>query len=492
MTVSASEKRAAVIGALLAISLSALDQTIVATALPAMARELGDVSLLSWVLSAYLLTSTCAMPIAGKLSDVYGRRRSLIAALLIFVGASVFCALATSMPALILARAIQGLGGGSLMVLSQAVIADVVSPRERGHYSAHFSVVYASASILGPTLGGVVSQYWGWAWIFWINLPLGAVALVIVDRALRHLTASGRTRRVDYAGILSLSVATVALMFVLSWGGKKWPWASAEILTLAIAAVILFAIFARVQLRAAEPILPPRFLADRLVLRPLLSSTFVIFGTYLAITVIVPVYFQVALGTSPSLAGILTIPLLVVGSASATCAGWHSKASGRYKMPTLLGMPVAIAALAALAYVADSTTPMIAAILLAVVGLGLGPTFPAQSVATLNAVALADVGAVSGALSFTRSLGAAIAIAAYSALVLGLASSALPGLGAGGLEDLVRQALPPATRAAVAAAFGTTFAVMAAAFAVGLLVFMRTEDRVLRHGTDSAPADEKV
>ena len=489
MTVNPSEKRAVVIGALLAISLSALDQTIVATALPAMARELGEVSLLSWVVSAYLLTSTCAMPVAGKLSDVYGRRRLLITALLIFIAGSVLCALATTMPALIVARAIQGLGGGGLMVLSQAVIADVVSPRDRGRYSAHFSVVYASASVLGPTVGGVVSQYWGWAWIFWINLPLGLVALAIVDRALRGLPVSGRKRKIDYAGILTLSTATVALLLVLSLGGKKWPWASSQVLFLGGAAIGLFFLFALVQLRAPEPVLPPRFLADRFVLRPLLSSTFVIFGTYLAITVTAPVYFQVALGTSPSVAGLLTIPLLVVSSISATYAGWHSKKSGRYKVPSLIGLPVAIVALAILAYIADGTSPAMAAALLTIVGLGLGPTFPAQSVASLNAVPLADVGAVSGALSFTRSLGAAITIAISSALVLGLASSALPDLGPGGLEALVQQALPPATRAAVGRAFGTTFGAMATAFLVGLLIFTRIEDRLLREEHGTSPAD---
>lgn len=483
-----SEIRVVVLGALLAMSLSALDQTIIATAIPAIARDLGDVSLLSWIISAYLLTSTCVTPIVGKLSDFYGRRRTLIVALLIFMLGSALCALADSMIPLILARALQGIGGGSLITLGQTVIADVVAPRERGRYSAYFSMVFASASILGPSLGGVLTEYWGWPWIFWINLPLGLAALLIVDRALRKLPVRHQRRAIDYVGILLLSGATVALLMVVSLGGKKLPWTAPEILGLAAAAIVLGAVFVHQQMRSPDPILPPRFLSDR-VLKPLLGSSFVIFGCYLAIVVTAPIYFQVGLGLPVSEAGLLTIPLLVSTSLTSTYAGHHAKKSGRYKLPTLIGLPITVLTLAVLAFLADRVSAPMAAVILTIAGAGLGPTFPAASVAALNAVEARDLGAVSGALAFARTLGSAIAVAAASALVLGLAADALPA-GHGGLEDLVRYTLAPEARAVVARAFGTMFGAAAAALLVGLVIFSRVEDRLLRdkHGAAAAPS----
>ncbi|HEX9465398.1 MAG TPA: MDR family MFS transporter [Alphaproteobacteria bacterium] len=489
MLLTASEIRAVVIGALLAMALAAVDQTIIATALPAMARDLGDVSLLSWIVSAYLLTSTCASPVAGKLSDLYGRRRSLVAALGIFMLGSALCALATGMIPLILARAVQGLGGGSLIALGQTVIGDVVSPRQRAHYSGYFSLVFATTSIVGPSLGGLLTQYWGWPWIFWINLPVGAAALVIVDRALRRLPVHHHKRPIDYAGIVSLSGATVALLLVLSLGGKKLAWTSPEIVVLAAASALLCAVFAHAQLRAAEPVLPPRFLADG-VLKPLLASSFIVYGTYLAIAVAAPVYFQVALGTSASEAGLLTIPVVLSTSLTSNFAARHAKRSGRYKLPTLIGLPVAVVAMAVLAFVADRVSPAVAAAFLTLAGCGFGPTFPSASVASLNAVAPRDIGAVSGALTFVRALGAAIAVAASSALVLGLAADALPGGLEGGLQDLVSQALAPAAREAVARAFGVMFGVSAVGFLIGLILFARVEDRLLRDTPAAASSAE--
>src|SRR5258708_10973724 len=206
------ELRGVVMGAGRAMALRAGAQTAIAPAPPAMARDLGDVSLLSWIVSAYLLTSTCASPVAGKLSDLYGRRRSLVAALGIFMLGSALCALATGMIPLILARAVQGLGGGSLIALGQTVIGNVVSPRQRAHYSGYFSLVFATTSIVGPSLGGLLTQYWGLPWIFWINLPVGAAALVILDRAFRRLPARHPNRPLDHAGSVSLSGATPPLL----------------------------------------------------------------------------------------------------------------------------------------------------------------------------------------------------------------------------------------------------------------------------------------
>lgn len=478
------EVKAVVWGALLAMALSALDQTIIATAMPAMARDLGHVSLLSWVVSAYLLTSTCITPIIGKLSDLYGRRRMLIAALAVFMLGSTLCALSTGMVPLILSRALQGAGGGGLITLGQAVIGDVVSPRERAHYSGYFSVVFASASVLGPTLGGFLTQYWGWPWIFWINLPLALTALFVANRALRKLPVRHRKMPIDYPGILALSGATVALLVVVSLGGVRLPWTSPATLLLAAVAVVLTGLFAWIQRRAADPVLPPRFLADK-VMKPLMAASFVIVGTFISVTVLAPIYFQVALGLTASDSGLLTIPMLVSGSITSIFASRYSHRSGRYKRPTQISLPIAIVALAVMGYLADQATAWVAATLLMIVGGGIGPSYPATSVASLNAVPARDMGAASGALVFARALGSAIMIAVASALVLALAAEALPDRGAGGLEELVRQALGPGARETVSHAFGVMFGAAAACLVVGLVLFIWIEDRLLRDKQDA-------
>jgi len=471
-------------GALLAMSLAALDQTIIATAMPAMARDLGHVALLSWIVSAYLLTSTCVTPIVGKLSDLYGRRRMLLGALTVFMVGSVLCALSSSMVALILSRALQGVGGGSLITLGQAVIGDVVTPRERARYSGYFSVVFSAASVLGPTLGGFLSQYWGWPWI---NLPLALTALFIVDRALRKLPVSHRRLPIDYAGITALSGATVALLSVVTLGGHQLAWTSPGTVTLAAVAVVLASLFVWIQWRAEDPVLPPRFMTDA-VKKPLLLASFVIIGTFISTTVLAPIYFQVALGLPASESGVLIIPMLVSGSITSIFASRYSTRSGRYKRPPLISLPIAIAALIVMAVMATRLTPWVAAIILTVIGAGIGPTYPATSVAALNAVAPRDMGAASGAVVFARALGSAIMIAVASALVLALAAEALPDGGANGLEGLVQTSLGGEARRTIAQAFGVMFGAAAASLCVGLALFARVEDRELRDKPHAAPA----
>src|SRR6516165_9412045 len=246
-SLSPAEVRVIVIGALLALFLSALDQTIVATALPPIAADLGGFTLISWVVTAYLLTSTCITPIVGKLSDLYGRRRILNLSLILFMIGSALSALAPSMPLLILFRAIQGLGGGGLLTVGQTVIADVVSPRERGRYAGYFAIVWGSASVLGPTVGGVLTQYYGWPWIFWINLPFGLLALAIADKALRKLPVEPHRSPIDPAGILLLSIATLAFLLLLSLGGKALAWTAPATLMLAALAATAGALFARAE-----------------------------------------------------------------------------------------------------------------------------------------------------------------------------------------------------------------------------------------------------
>lgn len=489
MLLTPSDIRTIIAGALLGIFLSALEQTIVATALPSIAADLGGFTLISWVVTAYLLTSVCVTPIFGKLSDVYGRRRMMTLSLGIFLAGSALCALAPDMATLILARAVQGVGGGGLITVAQAVIADVVAPRDRGKYAAYFSGVWAMSALLGPLLGGLLAEHAGWSWIFWLNLPLGLAALVISDRALRKLPVPRGRASIDYAGILLLTAATVLLLLLLSYGGKAIPWISWQALALGAATAVLAGAFAMRQRIVADPVLPPRLIADRVV-GPVLVSVFVIFGAYLAIAVLSPVYFQVALGVSASSAGLLMIPPLFSTSLAAAVAGRWSKRSGRYRKAPLVSLPFAVAGLVLLGFAAHRLPPGAVALILAAVGFGIGPIFPCSMVAAQNAVAARDIGTVSGAVGFARALGGAVATAAASALVLGLSAGVAAKAGGGleNLEELARSSLEPGVRLAVAEAFGILYWALAGTLVVGLLLFARVEDRVLhgRSGTDRA------
>jgi len=354
-----------------------------------------------------------------------------------------------------------------------------VSPRERGRYAGYFSIVWGSSSVLGPTLGGLIAEHYGWPWIFWINLPIGLAALLVADRALRKLPIHHHRSAIDYGGIALLSGATVALFLLLSLGGKRLPWTGPPSLVLCAATLALGGLFIRNQARSPEPIVPPNFVQDR-VIRPVLASIFIIFGSFLALTILTPVYFQVALGTPVSDAGLLMIPLMLAGVVTANISGQSTRRTGRYKRPPLMGLPIAVAALAVLAFFADGLWPLAASVLLMLAGLGVGPIFPCATVAAQNAAARSQLGAVSGVVAFARALGGAISVAAASALVLGLAAGALPATGQiASLEDLARTDLPPEARAAVARAFGVMFGAVAATLAIGLAVFARVEDRPL-------------
>ena len=479
MSLTPSEVRIVLTGAMLAMFLSALDQTIVATALPAIAKDFGDFSLISWVVTAYLLTSTCAAPIAGKLSDLYGRRRIMAICLIGFVAGSVLCATATSMVWLIVARAFQGIGGGGLITLSQTIIGDVVAPRERGRYQALFSAMWGSAGFLGPVLGGFLTQYWGWPWIFWINIPLGVAAFVITDRVLRKLHIEPRKAKIDATSIGLLCLSTAALLLFLSLGGHQFRWSDWGSLTLAALAIVLGWLFFRQQGRVPEAILPPRFWKDRVV-GPMLAANTFLPGGQLALGVLTPIYFQVALGAPVTQAGMAMVPILMTSMGTSILGGRYARWSGKAKLPCLIGQPITITLLLIVGTYADALPLWAASLMLAAAAGGIGPIYPTSMVAAQNAVQPRDMGAVSGAVTFARTLGCAVAVAAASALLLGLVAAGLPDSGPiASLEDLASRELTPEARAVVSHSFKWLYYAMAANFAIGLAVFASAEDRVL-------------
>ena len=466
--------RSIIVGILLAMFLAALDQTIVATALPTIGRELGDLENLPWVVSAYLLTGTAATPLYGKLSDIHGRRAVMLVAIGIFVAGSLACALAPTMLVLVLGRALQGLGGGGLISLAQTIIADVVAPKERARYQGLIASVFATSSILGPVLGGVLAEHWRWSMIFWINLPLGAVAFWMALTTLRRLPRHERPHRLDVLGAALIVAATVAFMLALSWGGTRYPWASAPVAGLLAGAGVAAGLFVLRLVTAAEPLLPLGVLLHPVV-SAATAAAFFGMGTFIGLSVMVPLHLQLVLGLSASASGLALIPLAAGVMVGATAAGRAMLHLRRYRRPAVAGLAAAILGLLWLAG-ADAGTPLAwVEVATAVVGAGIGTLLPVTTVAAQNAVAPHELGTATGTMNFFRSLGGAIAVALFGAILLG-------GLGVrgAGLERIAEIARDPS--ADVAGAFATVFLTAAGGLGLGLAALLAMAQRPLRGG----------
>lgn len=292
---SESEKNAIIGGVLLSMLLAALDQTIVAPALPTIAHALGHAEYLPWIVTGYLLTATAMAPLYGKISDVYGRRPVIYAAVLIFLLGSLVSALAPNMLVLVIGRAVQGAGGGGLFALTQTVIGDLVPPRERARYAAWISGTWAVASVAGPLLGGVFAEHLHWSLIFWINLPIGFLAMAIINKPLRKLPIAAKHHRIDGLGAVLLVIATALLLLALNWGGSAYPWLSAEILGLVACSAVFWAFFAWRLLRAVEPLISLEVLSNPIVLAGTLSM-FLLQAANIGASVYLPVYLQSVVG----------------------------------------------------------------------------------------------------------------------------------------------------------------------------------------------------
>src|SRR6266704_696789 len=394
-----SEVRTILVSLMLTMFLAALDQTIVATALPTIGRQFQDVSSLSWVITAYLLASTAVAPVFGTLSDIYGRRAMIIAALSLFIAGSVLCAVAPNMPVLILARGLQGLGGGGIMPVVQTVISDVVTPRERGQYQAYFSGVWVAAGIAGPVIGGVFAEHLHWSMIFWINVPLGLGSLALLLPKMGKIPVFHRRRKVDWLGGLLLMASAVVFMLVLTWGGNRYLWLSPVILAMISASIALGVSFVWYARRADEPFLPLPLLGGTVVPYAMAAGGCAL-GAMLGLTVHLPLYYEVVYHLSASEAGLALIPLAAVSTGGAAIAGRTMARARHYKRVAIVGN--VCAALAGIA-LALTTLPLWALLtLLSVFALGLGTTFPVTVVSIQNAVARSQVGTVTGAMNFFR------------------------------------------------------------------------------------------
>ncbi|MDX8464565.1 MDR family MFS transporter [Mesorhizobium sp. VK23B] len=417
-SISEREKNAIIGGVLLSMLLAALDQTIVAPALPTIARALGHAEYLPWIVTGYLLTATAMAPLYGKISDVYGRRPVIYAAILIFVLGSLVSALAPNMLVLVIGRAIQGAGGGGLFALTQTVIGDLVPPRERARYAAWISGTWAVASVAGPLLGGVFAEHLHWSLIFWINLPIGFLAMAIINNPLKKLPIAAKHHRIDGLGAVLLVVATALLFLALNWGGSTYPWFSPEILGLMACSAVFWALFALRLSRASEPLISLEVLGNRIVLAGT-SSMFLLQAANIGASVYLPVYLQSVVGLSVSESGIAMLGLLLGTVAGATFSGRMIPRFYHYKRIAMVGVTLAIACIGVLSAIAGRASLLEVEILTTLIGLGSGTTFPVSTVSVQNAVDRAHLGVATGVLTFLRSLGGALGVAMLGAVALG-------------------------------------------------------------------------
>jgi MFS family permease len=370
------------------------------------------------VVTAYLISATVATPLFGKLSDIHGRRRMMLISIVVFILGSLACALAPTMPLLIAGRALQGLGGGGLLPLAQAVIADLLSPRERPVVLAYSSAMFMAASILGPVFGGFFTDHLHWSLIFWINLPLGLAALIMSDRALRRLPRNDRPHALDFMGAGLMVGASIALLLALSWGGVRYPWMSLPILCLFGASAALWSGFAWRLLRAPEPFIPLTMLREPVVLG-IVAAGFFSIGTIIGLSIFVPLHVELVLGHSASASGVVLIGFMGGATLGSMVGGRLIARLDHYKRVPVIAAPLAVAALALLAARPAGWSLAEVTVLLAVAGAGMGPMYPATTMIIQNAVPPHQFGIATGTLNFFRSLGGTMIVAAFAAIVLG-------------------------------------------------------------------------
>ena len=476
----------AVFGALfLALLLAALDQTIVSTALPTIVGELGGLTHLSWVVTAYLLTSTVVGPLYGKFGDLYGRKIVLQVAIAVFLVGSALCGIAADMLQLIVFRALQGIGGGGLIVITIAVIGDLIPPRERGRYQGFFGAVFGLATIIGPLLGGFFVDHLTWRWIFYINLPTGILAMAVIAAVL-PAKATRRRHEIDYAGALVLAAALSAIILFTSLGGTSLAWTSPVILGLIAASIACSALLVVVELRAREPILPMSLFANRNF--AVASSVGLIVGLSLfgAVTFL-PIYLQVVKGVTPSISGLMLMPMMLGMLATSVISGRIISRYGRYKLFPIIGTASMTFGLGALSLLAVEGNVWQAAIDALWLGLGMGMVMQVLLVAVQNSVDYQHLGVATSGTMLFRSLGGALGVALFGAIFANGLHAQLAGPGMEFLSAVIPaavQGLPPNLHqeyvTAVMAALRPVFVVATAIAAVGFVVTWLLRESPLR------------
>jgi EmrB/QacA subfamily drug resistance transporter len=417
-------------GVMLAMFLAALDQTIVSTALPTIVSDLGGANHLSWVVTAYLLASTATTPLWGKLGDLYGRKTVFQICIVIFLVGSALCGQAHSMTELISFRALQGIGGGGLMVLAMAVIADVVPPRDRGRYQGVIGAVFGVSSVLGPLLGGFLVDNLTWRWVFYVNLPVGAVALAVIASALRTKALATRPK-IDYLGTALLAAISTCLVLITSLGGTTWAWNSAQVWTCGIGSVVLIVAFILVEQRVSEPIMPLRLFRN-----PVFSQSsaigFVVGLAMFGALSFIPLFLQVVDGDSPTKSGLRLLPMMAGLLVASIGTGQLITRFGRYKIYPIVGSVFMALGLGLLSRIDEKTSGVVLGVDMAVFGFGLGLTMQVLIIAVQNAVDYADLGTATSGATYFRSIGGSFGASIFGTILANRLKSNISGALANG------------------------------------------------------------
>jgi EmrB/QacA subfamily drug resistance transporter len=493
-------------GLMTGMFLAALDQSIVGTALPRITSELGGLDKLSWVVTAYMLTATASTPLWGKISDLYGRKLLFQIAIITFVAGSLLAGFSQDIEQLIGFRAIQGLGGGGLMSLALAVIGDIIPPRERGRYQGYFAAVFGTSSVLGPVLGGFFADGPGWQWIFFINVPIGLVALVITSAALK-MQHVRREHSIDYLGAALVVGSVSSFLLYTAWAGPDLGWGSGTGIGLLVAGVVLAVAFVLVELRATEPIIPMR------LFRNSIFSIANLFGFLIGIAmfgsmIFIPVYLQVVDGMSPTRSGLAMLPMVVGIFSTSIAAGQMMSRNGRYKIYPILGASVVILALVMLSQLTATSPYWYAGLSMYVLGAGLGFTMQILITVVQNSVERSDIGVATSSVTFFRQMGGSFGTALFGAILssrlavhiaeaMANAPSGSGGAKVGDVANNVQaiKALPEPIHSLITGAFSASLhdvflsAVPLVAIALLVSFFLKEKPLATRDGGQGEPDD---
>ncbi len=470
------EKRLIVICMMLPVFLGSVDQSILASALPTIGRNLGDAHNLPWLITAFLIAATAFTPLYGKFADVHGRRAAMLIGLGVYMAGSLICAASPNMLILICGRIVQGCGAGGLTATANMILGDVAPPKDRGRYYTYFSIAFTTAGGCGPALGGWIADHLTWQVIFLWNFPLCVLAVVLTLTMLRRLPRHERPHRLDFLGAVLVIAASSSFMLALNLGGVRYPWLSPPVLALLGCALFLGTAFVVRLLTAIEPLIPIAILADPAAQLTIAAHSFG-WGSIICLNIFLPMYLQSALGWSATSSGLSLMILMVTLNMSAGISSQLLGRVQRYKLLPLAFLCVGVGAVVALAWFADAMSPMKFEIILFLIGVGFGPTAPLTLVALQNTVSVRDLGAAIGAMNFARTLMGTILIAIFGAVVLAAAPVGAP---AGTLSQRLMGATSVAT-------FSGVFLAIAATLAVAFLAVVLLEEKPLEEGNAGPP-----
>jgi EmrB/QacA subfamily drug resistance transporter len=486
--------RTVMTGALLAILLGALEQTVLAVAVPAIATQLHGFELMAWIMAAYMVASTVVTPIYGTISDLYGRRTTLTSAILIYLVATLGCMQAETMPVLIAFRVLQGIGGGGLISVAQAAIADVVPLRERGNYQGYISGVWAAASMGAPMIGGYLTNYFSWRAIFVVNFAVGVVALFVVRHTLRKLPRSAHApRRIDFVGALLLAVGLTAILIAVTRLGQGIALLDSANVVLALCGVAALLAFWRYEQRVAEPLIPLAMLANRTVALCCITL-FMTYVQFVSLSVLLPLRLQMVGGVAADEAALRLLPLTLTVAVGTFSGGWLMTRLGRYKPLQLGGACLATVAAFAFAFT-EAHQAWLMALVTAFLGVGVGLQIPTGIVAIQNDVPPAQIGLATGLAGFARLLGGAVGVAVFTAGLIALLRHAMPGPASGVgaqsatqlFQSLIASSASPqgaALRQTAEGAFRTLFILLACSTVISPVLLFWVRERDLGERTD--------